>query len=114
MNYQIQGKDFGLTPALVKHTERQLKAGLAGFRGHIQRVSVRLGDTNGPGGGEDKYCRVQVQINKSTSVFIEGTGPDLYSVISQAVRRASRNVNKRIDKVRRRKRSMKIAGLAAV
>jgi ribosomal subunit interface protein len=107
MNYQIQGTDFGLTPALVNHIERQLKKGLSSFSGHIQRVSVRLGDVNGPRGGEDKYCRLQVQINKSTSVFIEGIGTDMYSVISEAIRRAGRNVNKRLDKVRRPKRGLK-------
>lgn len=107
MNYQIQGTDFGLTPALLNHIERQLKIGLASFSGNIQRVTLWLGDVNGPRGGEDKYCRLQVQISNSTPVFIEDTGNDMYSVISQAVRRAGRNVNKRIDKVRRRRRSKK-------
>jgi len=104
MELQIQGTKFGLTPALLNHTKRQLQTGLSGFNSHVQRVSVRLGDNNGPRGGQDKFCKLHVQLKNSKSVFVQDVGADMYSVISKAIRRAGHNVNKRIARVKRRSR----------
>lgn len=112
MNYQIQSTKFGLTPALRNHTERQLQTGLSGFSDHIQQVDVRLGDNNGPKGGNDKFCRLHVKMKNAKSIFIQGVGVDMYAVISKAARRAGRNVNKRLDRVKRHSRNA-IPDLAA-
>ena len=84
MRIDIQGLGFPLTAALLNHTERQLRFALTRTSARIKRVVVRLGNTNRPRGGEDKFCRMQVYLEHATPVLIEDSGADLYLVIDRA------------------------------
>lgn len=92
MKIQIQSLAFPLTAALLDHTERRLRLALARSGDRIKRVAVRLGDTNGPRGREDKFCRIQVFLEDAPPVLIEDSGGDLYAAIDRAAERAGRNV----------------------
>lgn len=98
MRIDIQGQEFRLTAALLEHTERRLRFALTRTSGRIKRVVVRLGDANGPRGGEDKFCRIEVVLDDAPVVLIEDAGPDLYAVIDRAAERAGRNVAKRVNR----------------
>jgi len=98
MRIDVQGLGFPLTAALLNHTERRLRFALTRTSDRIMRVVVRLGDANGPRGGEDKFCRMQVYLERAAPVLIEDAGGDLYAVIDRAAERAGRNVAKRIDR----------------
>ena len=100
MRIDIQGRGFSLTAPLLDHTQQRLRFALTRSRDRIKRVVVRLGDTNGPRGGEDKFCRVQVVMEHAPTVLIEDTGADLYAVIDRAAERAGRNVAKHVDRLR--------------
>jgi len=63
-------------------------------------VVVRLGDCNGPRGGADKFCKIQVLLEHAPPVLIEDTGADLYAVIDRAAERAGRNVAKNLGRLR--------------
>ena len=84
MRIDIQGRGFSLTAPLLDHTQQRLRFALTRSRDRIKRVVVRLGDTNGPRGGEDKFCKIQVVLEHSPPVLIEDTGADLYAVIDRA------------------------------
>ena len=99
MRIDIQGRGFSLTAALLDHTERRLRFALTRLSDRIKRVVVRFGDTNGPRGGEDKFCRIQVYLEHTPPVLIEGAGSDLYAVIDQVAERAGRNVAKRVGRL---------------
>lgn len=105
MKFEIKGSDFPLTAALLTHTERRLRTGLARDGDRIKRVVVRIGDNNGPRGGEDKYCRVHIDLKNGQPVFVEDVGADLYSVISRVTARASHSVSKRMERIRRPRRT---------
>ena len=98
MRIDIKGLGFPLTAALLDHTERRLRFALTRTSNRIKRVVVRLGDSNGPRGGEDKFCRMQVDLEHAPPVLIEDTGDDLYTVIDRAAERAGRNVAKRVNR----------------
>ena len=108
MRIDIQGLGFLLTAPLLDHTERRLRFALTRTRNRITRVVVRLGDTNGPRGGEDKFCRMQVYLQHAPPVLIEDAGADLYAVIDRAAERAGRNVAKRVDRLHE---NVRLAGL---
>jgi len=108
MRIDVQGLGFPLTPALLNYTERRLRFALTRTSDRIMRVVVRLGDANGPRGGEDKFCRMQVHLQRAAPVLIEDAGVDLYAVIDRAAERAGRSVAKRID---RRHENARLAGL---
>ena len=100
MRIDIQGLGFPLTAALLDHTERRLRFAFTRSGDRIKRVVVRFGDTNGPRGGEDKFCRMQVYLKHAPPVLIEDAGADLYAVIERVAERAGRNVAKHVDRLR--------------
>lgn len=100
MQFDIQSLNFPGTPALASHTRRRLGFGLTRHADRITRVVVRLGDENGPRGGPDKFCRLQVSLVDAPPVVISDCGPDLYAVIDRASNRAARAVVKQLERTR--------------
>jgi len=99
MRIDIRGDRLPLTAALLDHTERRLRFALTRSSDRIKRVVVRLGDSNGPRGGEDKFCRMQVHFEHAPPMLIEDAGADLYAVIDRVAERAGRNAAKRVDRL---------------
>lgn len=105
MQIDIQARNFTLTNALRGYVKRRLKFALSTRDDHIQRVKVRLSDINGPRGGEDKRCHIQVVLPHLPDVVIEDTEEDLYAAIDLAVDRAGRTVGRRVTRQRDNGRS---------
>ena len=105
MQIDIQARNFTLTNALRGHVERRLAFALSTRDDHIQRIMVRLSDINGPRGGEDKRCHIQVVIPHLADVVIEDTEEDLYAAIDRAADRAGRTVGRRLTRQRDKTRS---------
>ena len=100
MNMDIQSLGFPITAALSEHAKRRLLFVLTRRSDCIQRVVVRLGDANGPRGGVDKFCRIQVYLVDAPVAIVEDIGLDMYAVIDRAVDRAGRVVVKHLDRSR--------------
>ena len=98
MQIDIQARNFSLTDALRSHAERRLRFALTCCDDHIQRVVIRLSDFNGPRGGKDKRCHLQVVLAGLPDVVIEDIEADLYVAIDRAVDRAGRTVVRKIDR----------------
>lgn len=105
MQIDIQARNFTLTNALRGYVKRRLSFALSTRDDHIQRVKVRLSDINGPRGGEDKRCHIQVVLPHLPDVVIEDTEEDLYAAIDLAVDRAGRTVGRRVTRQRDNGRS---------
>ncbi|MFC1689756.1 HPF/RaiA family ribosome-associated protein, partial [Pseudomonadota bacterium] len=73
---------------------------LAFAEDHIHQIVVRLSDINGPRGGVDKCCRLQVVLEGLPPVVIEDTETDMYVAIDRAANRAGRTVRKRLTRRR--------------
>lgn len=100
MNVDIQSLGFPITATLSDHTSRRLRFGLTRHTDRIQRVVVRLGDKNGPRGGVDKFCRIQVYLFDAPVAVVEDIGLDMYAVIDRAADRVGRVVVKHLDRSR--------------
>ena len=107
MQIDIQACNFSLTQALRGHIERRLGFALSSRNEYIQRIMVRLSDINGPRGGEDKCCHIQVVLPQLTDVVIEDTEMDMYAAIDRATDRAGRTVGRRLARQRDNSRSAK-------
>lgn len=105
MQIDIQARSFPLTAALRGHIERRLGFALSARDGSIQRVLVRLFDINGPCGGTDKCCHIQVMLPHHSDVVIKDTEADLYAAIDRATDRAGRTVGRRLARQRDRGRT---------
>lgn len=98
MRIDIQARDFSLTEALRSHAERRLHFALASCSDQIQRIIMHLSDINGPRGGKDKHCHLQVILDGLPDVVIEDTETDMYVAINRAVDRAGRTVVRKIER----------------
>ena len=100
MNIDIQSLGFPITAALSEHARRRLRFVLTRRSDRVQRVVVRLGDENGPRGGVDKFCRIQVYLVDAPVAVVEDIGPDLYAVIDRATHRIGRTIAKHLCRSR--------------
>jgi putative sigma-54 modulation protein len=102
MQIAIQSRGFELTPALRAHTERRLQFALHWAGRDLRSVNVRLSDINGPRGGNDKRCTIQLVLGEQ-SLLIEDTEADLYIAIDRAVDRSKRQLTRRLERLREHK-----------
>jgi len=98
MQIDIKTHGFPLTDALRSHAQRRLLYALSGFDEQIQRVVVRLRDINGPKGGRDKLCRLQLVLTGRPDLVVEDVEADLYVAIDRASDRAGRTLARRLDR----------------
>jgi len=100
MQIDIKTHRFPLTDALQSHAQRRLQYALSSIDETIQRVVVRLSDVNGPRGGKDKRCRLQLVLSGLPDVIVEDTQADLYAAIDRASDRAGRTLLRRLERRR--------------
>jgi ribosomal subunit interface protein len=105
MRIEIQARNFSLTNALRNHIQRRLGSALSARADHIQRVQVRLSDINGPRGGDDKCCLIQITLPRMADVVIENTEDNLYNAIDRAAERVSRTLTRKLGRQRNIKRA---------
>jgi ribosome-associated translation inhibitor RaiA len=99
MHLDIRAR-LGLSDALTRTVERRMAFALGRFGGRISAVTVWLSDVNGPRGGVDKACRVQVALTAGPAVRVEHRDADLYAAVARAADRIGRAVAR--DLARRR------------
>jgi len=105
MHIDIQARNLPLTDALHSYIERRLSFVLSSRDEHIQRILVRISDINGPRGGADKCCHIQVILGQVPDVIIKDTETDLYAAIDRAADRAGRTVGRSLARQRIKSRS---------
>jgi putative sigma-54 modulation protein len=99
MQIDIQTRHFCSSEALRSYAEWRLRFALTCVDNHIQRIVVRLSDINGPRGGEDKRCHLQVVLSGLPDVVVEDVEADLYFAIDRAADRAGRTVMRKVDRM---------------
>ena len=100
MHMTIQTNGFQMTTALRAYTEQRLATALGWARHHMRKLAVSLSDINGPRGGVDKRCRIQVQLGGGREVIIDDVDANLYTAIDRAVDRADRAVVRKVERTR--------------
>ena len=96
MQIHIHSDDFDLTDGLREHIVKRLAYSLNHGREVISRVVVRLADVNGPRGGVDKCCGIEVRLKGASTIAIDDTQADLYVAIDRAAERIGRTLDRRI------------------
>ena len=67
MRINSYGSGFPITTALMDHTGRRPRFALARRSDRIVRVAATTGDSNGPRGDEDKFCRIRIHLKRPTT-----------------------------------------------
>ena len=67
---------------------------------HLERITVRLGDLNGPRGGVDKFCAIDLTTRNGLNVRVRARHDDLQAAVQDAAGRARRSLYKALDRQR--------------
>lgn len=100
MNLDIRGEKYAVSEELETYIERRLRFALGRFDGHIGRVSVRISDINGPRGGVDKRCRIEVSLIPRGVVRVKGLDRDPFALVAIVAKRAGRGVRHTLGRLR--------------
>lgn len=98
MHMHIQTDGFEMTGALQAYAKGRFTFALDRARHVVRQVSIRLSDINGPRGGKDKRCKVQISLPHGRDVVIDDLDSDLYVAIDKAADRAGRTLSRRMER----------------
>lgn len=104
MQINIQSQDFSLSGRLREHIQRQVRFALSRFADRIQRVRISIADINGPRGGMDKRCLIQIDMTAKPGLVAEVTDSNMYAAISRSASRANRLVSRCLKREQAQKR----------
>lgn len=107
MRLGILARGIALTDSIRLYAQRRLKTALGRYPQTLESVQVRLADVNGPRGGIDKHCVIEVRGPALTPIIVRERDADLYVAIDRAAERVDRAVGRRLS----RNRTMSTRGL---
>lgn len=90
-------KSFGGDPPRDRVIQR-LQAVLCHWADRLGRVVVRLTDANGPKGGVDKVCSIQLEVFRQEPLRVTAISPDHATALELAIRRAGRVAARTFDR----------------
>jgi hypothetical protein len=92
MRIDIRSLNDRVDDASRAFIERRLLFALGRFGSRIQRVMVRLEDLNGPRGGLDKRCHIEVRMPGRGVLVVDVRDLELGPAVSRAAERIARRV----------------------
>jgi ribosome-associated translation inhibitor RaiA len=92
MRIEIRSLNERIDQSKREYIERRLRFALSRFGGRIRRVMVRLEDMNGPRGGLDKRCHIEVRMSGRSVLVVDVRDVELEPAISRAAARIARRV----------------------
>ena len=87
-------------PQLGADSDQQLRFALRRMAWLIDTVRVSFCDANGPRGGVDKQCQVQLHLHHRGSIVVKITANDRFAVLQAATRRAVSRVVQHLQQSR--------------
>ena len=100
MHLEVRARNGQISPTFEEWVERRLSFALARFGGRIRRITAFLEDINGPRGGADQYCRIDVSMVPSGTIMAEATEEEAALAVSRAAERVARRVRDALDRRR--------------
>lgn len=99
MHVDIRWKGLTKSEALADHVQNRVRFALHGFLEKVRTVTVRFEDTNGPRGGVDKRC--SVELTGAFGILVaEARDGNYYAAADLALSRAERAVSKSLKRHR--------------
>lgn len=101
MKLELNLRGVSSFAALRTAVERRVAFALDRFEDRVARVRVTLDDVNGPKGGDDKRCQVDVKLRDGLRVRATALEADSRIAVDVAMHRAARSVVRAIDRLRK-------------
>jgi ribosome-associated translation inhibitor RaiA len=94
----VRTQGFELPPAVEAHIHAKLGARLGKYANHIERVTARFEDVNGPRGGIDTECRLKVVLVSRPTILVSARGRDARRAFDALLDSATRAVGRDLDR----------------
>ncbi len=96
----MRSKQVEVDEAARAYIVRRLQFSLGRFSRRVHCVTVQMVDLNGPRGGEDRACRIEIRLLPTGSVFVEDTDANFCTAVDRASDRIARSVSRAIKRSR--------------
>ncbi|NDC37670.1 MAG: HPF/RaiA family ribosome-associated protein [Proteobacteria bacterium] len=90
MRVLCTAKGFTLTEGLQMQVDERIRLSLDRVSHLVRSVRVLLCDENGPKGGRDKRCTVELELLKGGRIVRKSVAADAYAAIGQSFQRIER------------------------
>ena len=100
----IVGERNSVSKDLHDFITRRLHFALGRFAPEIERVTTRVEDVNGPRGGVDQHCRMEVKLRGLENVLSEARADDVEEAVAFAAEGLGRGVARALERRRHAKR----------
>ncbi len=100
MDILVRFRGLDSSDALRAYAERRVSFRLGRFGHALRSVLVKVSDVNGPRGGLDKLCHVQVRGEGVRTFSLQALSGDAYAAVDVAVGRIARVVGRELARVR--------------
>jgi putative sigma-54 modulation protein len=106
----VRTRGFDLTASMYRHAVDHIAAKVVTHARAISAITVRLEDVNGPKGGLDKRCRVELLIAGAGPIIVDETDQDAYAAMDLAGERLKKVVGRVLEQrqSQRRQRGRKM------
>jgi len=103
--FTIEGRGVRITQAGRSHVQRTVSMSIGRFIRHIRSIVVLLEDVNGPRGGIDKRCRLDLRLRPSGRLSSSANSTDIGVAVMKAARRARALLQRRRQRARAGRRA---------
>ncbi|THF61838.1 HPF/RaiA family ribosome-associated protein [Pseudothauera nasutitermitis] len=98
MRIDLRCDGIEANPGLKDYVARRMRFAIGRFRDHIQWARVKVADVNGPRGGTDKRCVVQLRLRNLPDVIFAITELEVRTAVDRAADRVSRVLASRLQR----------------
>lgn len=104
MKLLVIGEKIKVTEGVHDFVTRRLHFALGRFLPQIERVTARVADMNGPRGGEDKRCRIEVRLRGLETIVREARASALEEAAYRAAESVERGVSRALERMQHKRR----------
>jgi ribosome hibernation promoting factor len=106
IHFLVHARGLELKNSHRRAIRRILASALGRFTRRVRTIRVSLEDVNGPRGGVDMRCRIEVNLRPRGSITVSALATDEYAATAAAAARARELVDRRVKRIRSRRRGL--------
>jgi hypothetical protein len=106
IRYSLRARGVSLTTKHRRAVRRSLTSTLGRFERRLRKIHVWLEDVNGPRGGVDIRCRIDIEFRPRGTISVTALAIDEFAAAAKAAARARELVDRRIKKLRTQRRQL--------
>ncbi len=100
MKIDIQAKQLKLGQTFKHNVKVKIRRLFQHNMDQINRIDITVADVNGPKGGPDKECKVNVSVGGGPNILVSTREASAYKAVTQAIKKASQTLRRHHGKAK--------------